>query len=57
MTRNQQKLGEYSMVLYNNVLSLPLLLLAAGINGEFTTILQVWLLRRTLGALACHHLL
>lgn len=40
MTRNQQKLGEYSMVLYNNVLSLPLLLLAAGINGEFTTILQ-----------------
>lgn len=57
MTRNQQKLGEYSMVLYNNVLSLPLLLLAAGINGEYTTILQVWLLQRTLSTLGCHQLL
>ena len=41
MTRNQKKLDEYSMVLYNNVLSLPLLLVAAGINGEYATILQV----------------
>ena len=28
------------MVLYNNLLSIPLLLLAAGINGEFATILH-----------------
>lgn len=40
MTRNKKRLDEYSMVLYNNVLSLPLLIIAAGVNGEFTTILQ-----------------
>lgn len=41
MTRNQQKLDKISMVLYNNVLSLPLLLVVAGINGEYTSLLQV----------------
>lgn len=41
ITRNKKKLDEYSMVLYNNVLSLPLLIVAAGINGEFTTLMQV----------------
>jgi len=40
MTRNQQKLDKISMVLYNNVLSLPLLLVVAGINGEYTSLLQ-----------------
>lgn len=40
ITCNKKKLDEYSMVLYNNVLSLPLLVIAAGINGEFTSLFQ-----------------
>lgn len=38
LTANKRKLDEFSMVLYNNVLSIPMLLLAAGVNGEFATI-------------------
>lgn len=38
LTANGKKLDEFSMVLYNNVLSVPVLLVAAGVNGEFATI-------------------
>ena len=47
LTVNKRKLDEFTMVLYNNVLSLPMLLLAAGINGEFATILAEPALRNT----------
>jgi GDP-mannose transporter len=47
LTLNKRKLDEFTMVLYNNVLSLPMLLLAAGINGEFATILAEPALRNT----------
>ncbi len=39
LTRNKRKLDEFSMVLYNNVLSVPMLLLAAGANGEYVQFL------------------
>ena len=54
LTRNQRKLDEFSMVLYNNVLSVPMLLVAAAINGEYATILsEPALLNHRFQAAAC----
>ena len=39
LTRSGKKLDEFSMVFYNNLLSLPLLAVVAAINGEWTTFL------------------
>ncbi len=38
LTRSGKKLDEFSMVFYNNLLSLPLLCLVAAVNGEFVKI-------------------
>ena len=38
LTRSGKKLDEFSMVFYNNLLSLPLLCLVAAVNGEFVRI-------------------
>ena len=38
LTRSGKKLDEFSMVFYNNALSLPLLCLVAAVNGEFVRI-------------------
>lgn len=39
LTRSGKKLDEFSMVFYNNLLSLPLLCLVAAVTGEYRTFL------------------